>query len=243
QVKINQNFCFHNYTKMDVNKELLVKLLAELLASFCVQFAGCCVACPVVSYLPYAVAWGGAVVAATQAFRIVSGAHISPCITIAALIMEKLGIIESLLYVFMQLVGSALGFGFAYGFVRHKNSIRFCVTQITIHPWWKAILLEFYMTGAWVLAMCSSWNVANENMLESISLRIGIVVTASTLAGGGHTGASMNPFRSLWPAIADGYWTHFYVFFLVPPITAALLALAWRYLFLQGDIEQSNEGA
>ncbi|XP_060656757.1 aquaporin AQPAe.a-like [Drosophila nasuta] len=231
------------------NKELLINLIAEFLASMLVQFAGCGVTNYwsgswskgwSMAYLPYAVGWGGSVIAATQAFRILSGAHINPCISIAAMIMQQVEVLDGFLYILMQLLGSAAGFGVAYGIVRRDNASGFCVTRISIDPWWKSILLEFYMTGAWVLAMCASWNVANEELLETISLRIGIVVAASTLAGGGYTGASMNPFRSLWPAIADSFWDYIYIYMVVPPITAALLAVAWRFLYLQGDIESST---
>ncbi|KAH8261039.1 hypothetical protein KR044_002588 [Drosophila immigrans] len=226
------------------NKELLLKLLAEILASMFVQFFGCCVSTANLTFLPYAVGWGGSVIAATQAFRILSGAHINPCISIAAMIMQKVDIIDGLLYILMQLLGSAVGFGIAYGIVRRDLDFSkgFCVTKIVIEPWWKSILIEFYATGAWVLAMCASWHIANETLLETISLRIGIVVTAATLAGGVYTGASMNPFRSLWPAIADSYWDYIYIYMAVPPVTAALMAVAWRFLYLQGSNENSKEG-
>lgn len=47
----------------------------------------------------------------------------------------------------------------------------------------------------------------------------------------------MSPFRSLWPAIAAGVYTHIYVYVAVPPLTAILLAVAWRFLYLQGKSE------
>jgi len=164
--------------------EFHVKLLAEFLASLLVQFVGCSVASVTTASMAYSLGWGGSVIAGTQAFRIISGAHINPCISVAAMIMKNVEVVDGLFYILMQLLGSAVGFGIAYG-VMCPNFLNnfFCVTKVSIKPWWKSIFLEFYMTGAWVLAMCASWNKANENLLETISLRIGIVVTACNLAG------------------------------------------------------------
>ncbi|XP_030554892.1 aquaporin-like [Drosophila novamexicana] len=229
------------------NKALIVKLLCEFLASFFVQFIGCAlteesflgISLPTTGSFAYAMSWGGSVLAATQAFRIVSGAHINPCISIASMILENVNILDGMLYILMQLLGSALGFGLSFGIFydsKFKNK-KFCCTAITLDPWWKAILLEFYMTGAWVFAMCASWHESNEMMLESISLRIGLVVVAATYVGANFTRSCMSPFRSLWPAIAAGVYTHIYVYVAVPPLTAILLAVAWRFLYLQGKSE------
>ncbi|KAH8394769.1 hypothetical protein KR222_005157, partial [Zaprionus bogoriensis] len=229
---------------VDFNKEFFMKLLCEFFASLFVQFFGCAfTGAPGANSIQHALTWGGAVLGATQAFRIVSGAHINPCISIAAMILKNIEIAEGLFYILIQLLGSAGGFGIAYGIVRRDSMKKtFCVTNVVIDPWWKSILLEFYMTGAWVFAMCASWNVANENMLETISLRIGLVVAIGHLVGGYETGCSMNPFRALWPAIAANYWDYVYVPVAVPIVTAILLGLAWRFLYLQGN-DESKPGA
>ncbi|XP_064542964.1 uncharacterized protein LOC135431654 [Drosophila montana] len=229
------------------NKALIVKLLCEFLASFFVQFIGCSlteqtflgIALPLTGSFAYAMSWGGSVLAATQAFRIVSGAHINPCISIASMILENVKIIDGLLYILMQLIGSALGFGLSFGifYNSHIKNQKFCCTALNVDPMWKAILLEFYMTGAWVFAMCASWHESNETMLESISLRIGLIVVAATFVGANFTRSCMSPFRSLWPAIAAGAYNHIYIYVAVPPVTAILLAFAWRFLYLQNKPE------
>lgn len=165
-------------------KELLKELFCEFLASLFVQVIGCSVT-KNFGDIQHALAWGGAVAAATQAFRIVSGAHINPCITIAAMILRVVEVVEGLLYIIFQLIGSACGFGIAYALF-HNSEFKgkaLCVCLVTLEPWWKSLLLEIFMTGAWVLAMCASWNYSNVNLLESISLRIGLVVAICHLVG------------------------------------------------------------
>ncbi|EDW02260.1 GH21897 [Drosophila grimshawi] len=158
------------------------------------------------------------------------------------MILQNVEILDGFLYILMQLIGSALGYGVAYGLYFKKGmSTKFCVTVVRIDPWWKSILLEFYMTGAWVFAMCASWHTSNEKLLESISLRIGLVVVAATLVGTEATGASMNPFRSLWPAVVAQYWDYIWIYLVIPPVTAALLGVCWRFLYLQGKDESKAE--
>lgn len=169
---------------VDFNKELFVKLLCELLASLFVQVLGC-VFTGTSGSIQHAFAWGGAVLGATQAFRIVSGAHINPCISIAAMIIQNVEIVEGILYIIFQIIGSACGFGISYAMADKSmfGNNEMCFAKVRLGPWWKACLMEFYMTGAWVFAMCASWNPANEALLDSISLRIGLVVAVCHLAG------------------------------------------------------------
>lgn len=169
---------------MGTNKELFIRLLCEFFGSFFVQFFGC-VFSQFSGTIAHALTWGCAVVAATHTFRIISGAHINPCITIAAMILEVVIAAEGFLYICFQMIGSAVGFGVAYGILdgtvyRGKN---FCVAVIALTPWWKSLLLEIFMTGAWVLAMCASWQRENINLLETVSLRIGLVVALCHLVG------------------------------------------------------------
>lgn len=169
---------------VESSKRLFVRLLCEFLASFFVQVFGCVVS-QLSGSIKHALAWGCAVIAATQAFRIVSGAHINPCISIAAMILNVVDIAEGFLYITFQFLGSALGFVIAYVGLHnspHRGSL-FCVAKVTLEPWWKSLLLEIYMTGAWVFAMCASWSYFNVNLLESISLRIGLVVAVCHIVG------------------------------------------------------------
>lgn len=245
---------------VECNKELFVKLLCEILASLFVQFFGCSFG-GAAGTAQQALAWGGGVLGATQAFRIISGAHINPCISIAAMIVQNVEIVEGILYIICQVLGSAFGFGIAYSMVdKAVLNEQFCLAKVRLIPW-KACLLEFFMTGAWVFAMCASWNPANEGLLDSISLRIGFVVVVCHLVGvsfqrklsiylhifysyfiflyicayqGLETGCSMNPFRALWPAVVANNWEHIYVPIAIPLVTAILLPIAWRFLYTDG---------
>ena len=59
-------------------------------------------------------------------------------------------------------------------------------------------------------------------------LAIGGAVAMGSLVGGGATGASMNPARSLGPAIVSGTWTDLWIYLVAPPVGALVGALAYR---------------
>ena len=60
------------------------------------------------------------------------------------------------------------------------------------------------------------------------ALAIGGTVGLDALFGGPITGASMNPARSLGPALASGTWTDFWIYLVGPMVGAALGALAYQ---------------
>ncbi|XP_030380634.1 aquaporin-like [Scaptodrosophila lebanonensis] len=221
---------------MKVTKKLIAAILGEFLASLIVQFVGCLGSTQRTLLFPsslgVAFSWGCSVLAATQIFRIVSGAHINPCISIASMILKQVKIVQGLIYILMQFLGSTVGFFIAYAF--QESTTGFCNASFheSSFRFWKALLIEAYLTGAWVLAMCASWHPSNELLSESISLRIGLVVTACHIIGATSTGPSMNPFRSLVPAVMSEDFDFIYIYMVVPPVTAILLALAWRFIYV-----------
>ena len=68
---------------------------------------------------------------------------------------------------------------------------------------------------------------------EAAAVAIGGVVALDALVGGPVSGASMNPARSLGPALAAGEPTSLWIYLVAPPIGAALGALT--YQFLRGE--------
>lgn len=224
------------------SKQLFIRLLCELIASLLVQFLGCSFGQG--SSLAYAFAWGGLIIVGTMAFRIISGAHINPCISIASMILKNIKVLDGFLYMLMQLVGSAIGFLIAYVMFGSNTlfgaNTNYCVTTVTVDPWWKALIIEFYLTGAWVLAFCSSWHESNQELNESVSLKIGLVVVGATLVGAQYSHTCMNPFRSLWPAIFSMNFDHIYIYVGMPIVAAILLPFAWLYIYLLGEEETAK---
>ncbi|XP_017958436.1 putative aquaporin NIP4-1 [Drosophila navojoa] len=218
------------------DKDLAARLIAEFLGSMLVQSIGCSYSGSVyslTSHVAYAFTWGGLIIVGTMAFRIVSGAHLNPIISLASIILKNIKWVDGLLYMAMQLAGSCLGYCIAYAMFRDPHlHANFCVTHVLADPWWKALIVEFYISGAWVLAFCSSVHESHEQPDESVSLKIGFVVICATFVGTQYSRSCMNPFRSLWPALFYGYYKYIFIYLAIPFGASVALAFAWRYLYL-----------
>merc|ERR1711967_192363 len=61
---------------------------------------------------------------------------------------------------------------------------------------------------------------------------IGFAVILGILATGNVSGGSMNPARSIGPAVAAGYWHVHYVYWIGPIVGACCAGLLWKYVFM-----------
>jgi aquaporin Z len=74
-------------------------------------------------------------------------------------------------------------------------------------------------------------------------LAIGLVLTMDILAGGGLTGASMNPARTLGPALATGDLSYVWMYFVGPLAGGAVAALVYDKYFLPAELTPPVEAA
>jgi aquaporin NIP len=101
----------------------------------------------------------------------------------------------------------------------------------------RAVLVEALLTALLMLVIAS---VATDARAVGVpaGLAIAAVVGATSFAFGPLTGASLNPARSLGPALAAGQWSHFWVYVLGPGIGA--VAGGFVYEFLRGERETTG---
>ena len=158
-----------------------------------------------------------------------SGAHIDPAITIAHTIAGKTERAMLVPYVVFQIVGALLG-GFTlrlifspFGLPGDLGTTKLA-SGVSVPA---GILLE--TGGTFVLAMsgfiASSriHNKPGEGLLVAVTLFIIIQVL------GPLTNASLNPARSLGPAVASGYLTNLYVYWIGPPAGGLIAGLVFRF--------------
>ncbi|CAH2085970.1 unnamed protein product [Euphydryas editha] len=175
---------------------------------------------------------GGLVVALiVQCFDHVSGAQLNPTVTLAAVLTQRISGLRAAVMSASQLAGGILGAVVLY--LLASEAVHSCVTKPAIYiSLYQALAIETLLGFCLAMANLGSWDARNRHLIDSWPLRIGTVVTALSLVAGDLTGASMNPIRSLAPALVSRDFKTLWVYCAGPLggacAAAALYASAWR---------------
>ncbi|XP_043263283.1 aquaporin-like isoform X1 [Colletes gigas] len=234
-------------------KNIVLVALAEMIGTSMLVLMGCmgCVGSlgVIPSHFQTSITFGLAVMVVIQSVGHISQAHVNPAITVGAIVLGKKTLSEGLIYLLSQMIGAIVGFGIlrlvtpsdhltAKG-VAELDS--FCVTDL--HADLSAIqglLLEGISTGILMLVACGVWDKRSVKNTDSLSLRFGLTVSALALAFGPYTGCSMNPARSLGPAIWNNQWTHHWIYWFGPIGGALLSAFMYKTTFGVPDDEEED---
>ncbi|CAH1953463.1 unnamed protein product [Acanthoscelides obtectus] len=230
----------------------LVLFLAEYLGTAILVFLGCA-GC--VKYregsgpgsLEVAFAFGFAIIIAVQTVGHISGAHINPVITLAALIMGVTPLIQVPLYLGGQFLGSLTGYGLLKTLVpqeyikRSQDNVSLCSPEP--NPKLQdaqIVFMEFLLTFFLVLIVCSAWDNRNSTKLDSLAIKLGLAVAGLALVGGGFTGAHLNPARTFGPVLINGDWGYHWVYWVGPLPGSIAGSLFYRIIF-QKPLKETEE--
>lgn len=215
------------------------KYVAELIGTCVLVTLGCgtaiAVGCDAGSgsgYLITALAFGLVIVAMAYSIGNISGCHINPAVSIAMLVLKKLSLKDFVCYVVAQCLGAFAGcgilaavFGTKCGF--GANAIQATWTNGSIGT---ALLVEAVLTFIFVLAIVGVTSRASFGGVAGIV--IGLTLTLVHILGIALTGTSVNPARSLAPAIFAGgkALEQVWIFLLAPLAGGALAAIVYKFL-------------
>ena len=243
-----------DYGKHDVldgEYKLYQKVLAELLGT-CIFVYGVC-ACGVFASNPVSSLLGGSFMGGIiiYIFGRVSGAHFNPAVSLALFIRQKLNCLEFGLYVAAQIVGAFIGCIFL-ALCRRGKFEEMAANQIqdyliytdggTKKNAWcyiSALICEVIMT--FVLIMFILASCEKDNYLGPIlGLGFSVTVLSMSVVGGNISGCSMNPVRSLVPALiqvmAGGDKTpikQIWIYIVGPLLGSAIAAFVWPIFIYQ----------
>ncbi|VEN62161.1 unnamed protein product, partial [Callosobruchus maculatus] len=231
----------------------LILFLAEYLGTAILVFLGCagCVKFREGSgpgALEVALAFGMAILIAVQCVGHISGAHINPAVTVAALIMGVTPLIQVPLYLGGQFLGSLTGYGLLKALMPHEyikrsqDNVSLCSPEP--NPKLQdaqVVFMEFLMTLFLILVICSAWDSRNSTKLDSFSLKLGFVVAGLALVGGGFSGAHLNPARTFGPALINGDWAYHWIYWVGPILAGIVGGFVYKFL-LQKQIRSTEEG-
>merc|ERR1712051_848526 len=148
----------------------------------------------------------------------VSGCHINPAITAGLITGAKCGLLRGLAYIVMQVVGGVAGAGILSAVVpvtvRGRGGLGLGTTALSHVTPAQGFGIEFLITMVLVLVVFAA--AADENNSASVKgpapLAIGLSITTCHLFAIPLTGSSMNPARSLGPAIVGNNMAHLWVY-------------------------------
>ncbi|KAG8238604.1 hypothetical protein J437_LFUL018400 [Ladona fulva] len=160
-------------------------------------------------------------------FGHISQAHLNPAVTVTAVVLGMLTWPKAILYVITQCLGAVFGFGvlkliIPCGLITSPPlvdpEIGFCTTVPSLAlTSFQAILAEGIATAVLILVVCGVWDKRNANNTDSAPIKFGLTIAALAMGLGPFTGASMNPARSLGPAMWNHVWTRHWVSQTPPP--------------------------
>ena len=214
------------------------KFFAELIGTFMLVFIGTGAVVfgngvEGVGHLGIALAFGLSIVAAAYSIGTVSGAHLNPAVSVAMFVNKRLDAKELATYVVAQVLGAILASATLIFFLTNAGLATDSLGQngfSTVNAV-GAFLFETLATFIFVLVIVTITSASKGNG-KIAGLVIGLTLTLLILLGLNITGLSVNPARSLAPALFLGgeALSQVWVFILAPIVGAALAALVGKNL-------------
>jgi aquaporin NIP len=202
------------------------KLFAEFLGTFGLVFAGTGAIVidhasgGAIGHPGVALTFGLVVLAMIYTFGDISGAHFNPAVTVAFAAARRMAWREVPSYVGAQLLGACAASGLLRALF--PTDITLGATLPT-GPEMQSFILEIVLTALLMLVVLSVSTGAKEKGITA-GIAVGSVIAFEAMFAGPICGASMNPVRSLAPALVSGHLEHLWIY-LAAPVIGALLAV------------------
>ena len=217
------------------------KYLAELVGTFVLTLLGCGAAvslnCGIdtASVVGTAFAFGLSVVAMAYTIGGISGCHINPAITIGVLISGRMSGKDAVGYIIGQVIGGILAAAVLYALVTTSPELAEGTTtgaNACAGTVGNGLLAEIVLTALFVLVVLGATSKTNGATNNFAGLAIGLTLVLIHLVGIHYTGTSVNPARSIGPALFEGgkALNQLWVFIVGPIVGAALAALIWKII-------------
>lgn len=218
------------------------KLIAEAFGTFCLVFAGCGaiavneVTGGAIGHAGVALTWGLIVAAMIYAVGEVSGAHINPAVTLGFWLAKQFPGAQVLPYVAAQVIGALLA-GVALRLLFPTSTTLGATIPHDMGMVWQTFALEVLLTLILMFViLCVAVGSKEQGLMAGIA--IGATVGLEAMFAGPISMASMNPARSLGPAVVSlngDALTSLWAYLVATIIGAALAVPLWRLIYAVDD--------
>jgi aquaporin Z len=220
------------------------KYLAEFIGTAALVLVGCgsaVIAGGQIGFFGISFAFGLTVLAMVYAIGPISGCHINPAITVAMWIADKIKGKDAIFYIIAQCLGAIAGAGLLLAIAKGNPGFSLSVNGLGQNGYGahspagfnflSCFLFEVFFTALFLFVIFGS---THKNAPKGFAgIAIGLTLVLIHLVGIPVDGTSVNPARSLGPAIFVGgaALSQVWVFIVAPIIGGVIAAIVWKYGF------------
>jgi len=211
-------------------------MVAEFIGTFALVFAGTGaivvndVSGGTITHAGIALTFGLIVLAMIYTVGDISGAHLNPAVTFGFWAARRLPARDVPVYIVSQILGAILASS-ALRFLFPQN--RLLGATLPAGSELQSFVLEILLTFLLMLTILNVSTGAKEKGITA-GIAVGAVIGLEAMFAGPICGASMNPARSLAPALVSGHFEHLWIYLIAPPLGASAAMLACRCVREEG---------
>lgn len=220
------------------------KYVAELIGTFALVLVGCgsaVIAGKHVGFLGISFAFGLTVLAMVYAIGRISGCHINPAISLAMLVAGKMEWKDTVFYIIAQCIGAIIAAGVLLAIAIGTTDYSLAVNGLGQNGYGvyspggyslvACLIAEIVLTALFLFVIFGSTSKKAPEGFAGVA--IGLTLVLIHIVGIPITGTSVNPARSLGPAVFVGgaALSQLWLFIIAPFIGGILAAVLWKYVF------------
>ncbi|KAJ3045221.1 hypothetical protein HDV00_011092 [Rhizophlyctis rosea] len=226
-------------------------VVAECIATMFFTFVACAsVTAPTIlnvsdkaaSFVAAGLAQGLAIVALVSICGGISGGHVNPAVTLSLVVMRSVSFLTGIYYITFQLVGGIMGAALFQGVtgMGAGGSLGYTLPSPKLENLGQAFLMEFIITSLLIFSVLGTAIHPGASVKPLAPIPIGFAVCVGVIIAGGVTGGSMNPARTLGPAVVSNTWDGIWVYFAGPLGAAIVVALLYKLIFLSVELTKEE---
>jgi aquaporin Z len=206
------------------------KICAEILGTFALVFAGTGAIIidqasnGAITHVGVALTFGLIVLAMIYTLGDISGAHLNPAVTLGFWAAHRMPGREVTPYIFSQIIGAILASGLLR-FLFPENKLLGATLPAGSEI--QSFIFEIVLTFFLMLTILNVSTGAKEKGITA-GIAVGSVIALEAMFAGPICGASMNPARSLAPALVAGHFEHLWIYLVAPTLGAVAAMFACR---------------